>query len=115
MANLGTVNPNRTGIIHRDCESGEVCGIISDGLAVREGGVRSKHSILEMSYLQSRFEAAGHRLARIAEGGLSSGMVFLMEFESDGVPRLSNNGGGVVREKTRTADDNTVVRTSGSG
>ena len=42
-------------------------------------------------------------------------MVLLMELESDGVSRLSSNTVGREREKSGTADDNTMVRTSGGG
>jgi len=94
VVTLGTVNPNRVGVIHGDGESGEVGNIISNGF-------------------ESRFEAAGQRLARIAEGGLSGGVVFLTELEGDGVSRLGNNVAGIEQETTRTTDNNTVVRTSG--
>lgn len=70
---------------------------------------------LEEGYSQSGIEAVDHRLARIAKGGLGSGVVLLMELESDSVSRLSSNAVGREGEKTGTADDNTMVRTSGGG
>ena len=40
-------------------------------------------------------------------------MVFLMELEGDGVSQLGNNSAGVECEKTRAADNDTVIATSG--
>jgi len=76
VVSLSTVNPNRLGVVHRDGESGEIGSVITDGF-------------------ESGIEPADQRLARVVEGGLSSGMVFLMELEGDGVSRLSNNSTGV--------------------
>ena len=71
--------------------------------------------VLEGDYSQSGVEAADQRLARIIEGGLSGGVVFLAELEGDGAPRLSNNIDGLEEETTRTANNNTVVHTGGGG
>ena len=94
-----SVTPSPTGLL-KEKEKGKSVG--------------SAH-FLEECYSQSRIEATGHRLARIGEGGLSSGMVFLMELEGDGIPRLGDDVVGLEQENTGTANDNTVVCASGSG
>lgn len=113
MAGLGTVNPNRLGVVHGNSESGEVRNTITNGFA-GERNVSWDHPLLGEGHSQSRFEATGHRLARIGEGGLSSGMVFLMELEGDGVSWLGDEVVGLEGEDTRTANNNTVVCASGS-
>jgi len=95
MVTLSTVNPNRLGVVHRDGESGEVGNAITNRFAGREKKVRSKGLNLKEGNSLSRIKAADHWLARIAEGGLSSGMVFLAELEGDRVSWLGNNSGGV--------------------
>lgn len=112
MGNLSTINPNRGGVIHGDGESGELGSVITNGLAGRESQIDAP-LLPEEGYSQSRIETATHRATRSAKGGLSSGVVFLMELEGDGVSRLSNNGVWVEQEGVRTTDDNTVVLTSG--
>jgi hypothetical protein len=95
---------------------GKVVASVPTGmLDEKEESVRNAPSVLEEGYSQSRIETAGHGLTRAGEGGLSGGVVFLMELEGNGVSRLSNNGVGLERENTSTTDDHTVVAASGGG
>lgn len=111
MTRLSTVNPNRLGVVYRDGKSGEVSSAITNGFA-REEKVRPKRSRPRRDNSQSRFEATDQRLARVVEGGLSGGVVFLTELKGDSVSRLGGDVSGVEQETTRAADDNTVVPTS---
>ena len=85
------------------------------GLLGKKGKSVGSTPLLEERYSQSRFEATIHRLARIGEGGLSSGMVLLAELEGDGVSRLGDDVVGLEQENARTANDNTVVCANRSG
>ena len=114
MVGLSTVNPDRLCVIHGNGESGEVCNTIANGFT-GEGNVSSNRPILREGYSQSRIETTGQRLARIGEGRLSSGMVFLVELEGDSVSWLGDEVVGLERENTSTANDNTVICASGSG
>lgn len=117
MARLSAVNPNRVGVVHRDGEGRELSSVITDRFARREEKVRLKRPpAFEEGDSQSRIKATDQRLARVAEGGLSSGMVFLVELEGDCVSGLGNNGAGLERENTGTTDDNAMIGASaGSG
>ena len=90
-----SVTPSPTGLLEEKVKSAGSARLLGEG------------------YSQPRIEAAVHRLARIGEGGLSSGMVLLMELKGDRVSRLGDNSVGLERESTGTTNDNTVV--SGGG
>ena len=85
------------------------------GLLEEKGKSVGSAPLLGGCYSQSGFEAIGHGLARIGEGGLGSGMVFLMKLEGDSVSWLGDDVAGLECENTRTSNDNTVVCSGGSG
>ena len=73
---------------------------MGNSVALSPTGLLEKKSdqnvpIPEEANSQSGIKPADHGVARVVEGGLSSGMVFLMELESNGVSWLSNNSAGI--------------------
>jgi len=95
VVSLSTVNPNRLGVVHRDDESGELGSVITNRFARGEEKSDRNVPIPEEGNSQSGIKPADHGVARVVEGGLSSGMVFLMELEGNGVSWLSNNSAGI--------------------
>jgi len=96
VVSLSAVDPNRLGVVHWDSISRELGSIVTDRI-------------------ESRVKTTSHSSARQVEGGLSSGMVFLVELEGDGVSGLSSNGVRREREITGTANDNTMIGASAGG
>jgi len=94
VTTLGTVNPHWGRGIHTDGVSGEGGGIGTNGL-------------------EPRIKAISHGTTRSGEGRLSSGVVLLMELEGDSVSRLGSDCVRLECENASTANDNTVVRTTG--
>jgi len=96
VVSLSAVNPNHLGVVHWDRKSGELSGAITDRFV-------------------SRIKTTSHRFARVAKGGLSSGVVFLVELEGDGISRLGSNSARLEREGTGSANDNTMIGASARG
>lgn len=85
-------------------------GLLKEG----NGSGLSKFT-LEAGDSQSRLKTTSHRAARVGKGRLSSGVVFLVELEGNGIPWLGSNGAWLERQGTRAANDNTMIGASAGG
>lgn len=115
MVSLSAINPHHLGVVHWDSKSGELSGVITDRFAERgrESGL-SDFAFEECNSL-SRIKTTSHRFARVGKGGLSSGVVFLVELEDDGISRLGGNSARLEREGTGPTNDNTMFSASAGG
>ena len=91
---------------------GKVVASVPTG-SLEEEKVRGNVTLLKKDYSQPRVEAVCHRTAWAGECGLGGRMVLLMEFEGDGVTRLSGDGVGLECEDTSATHDDTVVSAGG--